>query len=59
MGGYVTEDGKELRGFDVLQQSLSANFDLVEQLHMPWVRRMTATLYLMCVTHTTVWKKRI
>lgn len=57
IGGYVKE-GVEVRGFAALHSILSADFELIEQLDMPFLIRETVREHQWTVAHATVWKRK-
>ena len=57
IGGFVANNGVEMRGFDALKQILAPHFELVEDYDMPFLIRETVRKYQWTVAHTTVWKR--
>ena len=57
LSGYI-KDGKEVKSFDGFKQVLGANFELVDAVDLPFVYRYNARMFLCCVDHATVWRRR-
>ncbi|XP_078672246.1 uncharacterized protein LOC144911774 [Branchiostoma floridae x Branchiostoma belcheri] len=58
LGGYKDKDGKEVKGFQTLQNSLGGSFDLVTHKDMPFLIRETARKNQWTVAHCTVWRRK-
>lgn len=57
MGGYHLGD-KEVRTFDVLKETLQADFELLEHKDMPLLIREHVRKFQLCVAHATVWRRK-
>lgn len=58
LGGYKDESGKPVYGFDTLKKTLGSDFDLVEDVNMPFFIRETAHKNQWSVAHATVWRRK-
>jgi len=57
LGGYLHED-KEVRTLDVLKETLSPHFELLEQKDMPLLIQEHLRKYQLCVAHATLWRRK-
>jgi putative 4-mercaptohistidine N1-methyltranferase len=58
LGGYVDENGKEVRTIDTLKEVLSDKFELIHVQDLDFVIKETARKYQHTISNVTVWKKR-
>jgi hypothetical protein len=58
LGGYKDEAGRPVTGFDTLKKTLGPDFDLIEDVNMPFFIRETAHKNQWSVAHATVWKRK-
>lgn len=58
MGGYTDHNGKAVTGFEGLQRELGSNFELVEDINMPFFIKETARKNQWTVAHATVWRRK-
>jgi hypothetical protein len=49
---------KEVRTFDVLKETLQADFELLEHKDMPLLIREHVRKFQLCVAHATVWRRK-
>lgn len=59
LGGYVDSDGTQVRGFDSMKKILLSDFDLVEDIDLPFLIRETYRKHQWTVSHVTVWKRKV
>ncbi|KAL4238476.1 hypothetical protein ACF0H5_003184 [Mactra antiquata] len=58
LGGYKDASGKPITGFDTLKKTLGPDFDLLEDVNMPFFIRETAHKNQWSVAHATVWRRK-
>lgn len=58
LGGYMNEDGKEIRTIDTLKELLGGKFELLHHEDVPFVIKETARKYQHTLSELSVWKKR-
>ena len=58
IGGYKDGNGKEVRGFDTLQEVMGRDFELVETVDVPFLIRETVRKHQWTVAHATVWRRK-
>ncbi|BFZ07423.1 hypothetical protein BsWGS_10462 [Bradybaena similaris] len=58
LGGYTDRNGKAVTGFEGLQRELGSDFELVEDVNMPFFIRETARKNQWTVAHATVWRRK-
>lgn len=57
LGGYI-ENGEEVRGKMTLLKVLGKDFDLLEEVDMPFSIRETARKNQLTVAEATVWRRK-
>lgn len=58
LGGYQDSTGKQVYGFDTLKKTLGPDFDLIEEVNLPFFIRETAHKNQWSVAHATVWRRK-
>ncbi|KAH9509096.1 hypothetical protein Btru_049012 [Bulinus truncatus] len=58
LGGYKTDSGECVTGFQTLLKELGPHFDLVEEVNMPFFIRETSRKNQWTVSHATVWRRK-
>ncbi|CAG5114689.1 unnamed protein product [Candidula unifasciata] len=58
LGGYIDQNGKAVTGFEGLQRELGSDFELVEDVNIPFFIRETARKNQWTVAHATVWRRK-
>ncbi|XP_071079190.1 uncharacterized protein [Haliotis cracherodii] len=58
LGGYKDASGNAVTGFSALKKWLSPDFDLLEEVNMPFFIRETARKNQWTVAHATVWRRK-
>ena len=58
LGGYE-KDGQTVKSLDVLKETLSPHFVLLEELDMPFLIRETIREHQWTVAHMSVWMRKI
>ncbi|XP_053386575.1 uncharacterized protein LOC123544134 [Mercenaria mercenaria] len=58
LGGYIGDNGRPVYGFDTLKKTLGPDFDLIEDVNMPFFIRETAHKNQWSVAHATVWRRK-
>jgi putative 4-mercaptohistidine N1-methyltranferase len=58
LGGYTDANEQKVTGFENLQKELGHNFELVEDVNMPFFIRETARKNQWTVAHATVWRRK-
>ena len=57
-GGYVDENGKEVKTIEKLQEVLKEHFELQHLQDLPFVIKESARKYQHTLSQMSVWKKR-
>ncbi|CAL1532145.1 unnamed protein product [Lymnaea stagnalis] len=58
LGGFINQAGDAVTGFQTLQKELGQDFDLLEEVNMPFFIRETARKNQWTVAHATVWRRK-
>lgn len=58
LGGWLTNNGTPVTGFDCIIEKLSPCFELLMEEELPFVLRETDRKYQWTVSHATIWRRK-